>query len=193
MRTGTLRVTILLWCPAGDLKHRGSSKSLLSGCSLGCDRCTKGRQTCRPCLPRTRLAACQKQSPLRPTRYSVRQAAASRVTCSERLLGDTPGHQPHLLDHLPPKMHLVILTRADPPLALARLRARDQLTEIGADHLRFTPDEATAFLNQLMGLDLSAGDITALETRTEGWIAGLQFAALSMQSSEDVPSVFILQ
>jgi len=86
-----------------------------------------------------------------------------------------------LLDHLPPQMHLVILTRADPPLPLARLRARNQLTEIRADHLRFTPDEATAFLNQVMGLDLSAEDIAALEMRTEGWIAGLQLAALSMQ------------
>jgi len=93
-----------------------------------------------------------------------------------------------LLDHLPPQLHLVILTRADPPLPLARLRARNQLTEIRADHLRFTPDEATAFLTQVMGLELSTEDITALETRTEGWIAGLQFAALSMQSSEDVPS-----
>jgi LuxR family maltose regulon positive regulatory protein len=85
------------------------------------------------------------------------------------------------LDHLPPQMHLVILTRADPPLPLARLRARNQLTEIRADHLRFTADEATVFLNQVMGLELSAEDIAALETRTEGWIAGLQLAALSMQ------------
>jgi LuxR family maltose regulon positive regulatory protein len=93
-----------------------------------------------------------------------------------------------LLDHLPPQMHLAILTRADPPLPLARLRARNQLTEIRADHLRFTPDEATAFLSQVMGLELSTKNIAALETRTEGWIAGLQLAALSIQSSEDVPS-----
>ena len=95
-----------------------------------------------------------------------------------------------LLDHLPPQMHLVILTRADPPLPLARLRARNQLTEIRADHLRFTPDEATAFLNQVMGLELSAEDIAALETRTEGWIAGLQMAALSLQDVAD-PHAFV--
>lgn len=93
-----------------------------------------------------------------------------------------------LLDHLSPQMHLVILTRADPPLPLARLRARNQLAEIRADHLRFTPDEATAFLSQVMGLELSTEDTAALATRTEGWVAGLQLAALSMQSSEDVPS-----
>ncbi|UCC65388.1 MAG: tetratricopeptide repeat protein, partial [Anaerolineae bacterium] len=95
-----------------------------------------------------------------------------------------------LLDHLPPQMHLVILTRADPPLPLARLRARNQLTEIRADHLRFTPDEATVFLNQVMGLDLSAEDIEALEARTEGWIAGLQMAALSLQDVAD-PHAFV--
>jgi LuxR family maltose regulon positive regulatory protein len=93
-----------------------------------------------------------------------------------------------LLDHLPPQMHLVILTRADPPLPLARLRASNQLTEIRADHLRFTPDEATAFLSQVMGLELSTEDVATLQAHTEGWIAGLQLAALSLQSSEDTPS-----
>ncbi len=88
-----------------------------------------------------------------------------------------------LIDHLPAQMHLVILTRADPPLPLARLRARNQLTEIRAADLRFTSDEAAAFLNQVMGLNLSANDIAALETRTEGWIAGLQLAALAMQGT----------
>ena len=91
-----------------------------------------------------------------------------------------------LLDHLPPQMHLLIATRADPPLPLARWRARNQLAEIRAADLRFTPDEAAAFFNHVMGLDLSAEDIAALEQRTEGWIAGLQLAALSMQGSEDV-------
>src|SRR6202165_4349013 len=81
-----------------------------------------------------------------------------------------------LLEHLPPHMHLVIATREDPQLPLARLRARDQLTELRAADLRFTPTEAAAFLNQRMGLDLSAEDIAALERRTEGWIAGLQLA-----------------
>ena len=82
-----------------------------------------------------------------------------------------------LLEHLPPQMHLVIATREDPQLPLARLRARGQLTELRAADLRFTPAEAAEFLNQVMGLNLSAEDIAALETRTEGWIAGLQLAA----------------
>jgi LuxR family maltose regulon positive regulatory protein len=90
-----------------------------------------------------------------------------------------------LLEHLPPQMHLVIATREDPQLPLARLRARGQLTELRAVDLRFTPSEVAAFLNQVMGLKLSAEDIAALERRTEGWIAGLQLAALSMQGQQD--------
>jgi LuxR family transcriptional regulator, maltose regulon positive regulatory protein len=90
-----------------------------------------------------------------------------------------------LLEHLPPQMHLVIATREDPRLPLARLRARGQMTELRAADLRFTPAEAAEFLNRGMGLNLSEEDIAALETRTEGWIAGLQLAALSMQSCQD--------
>src|SRR6266568_2148640 len=90
-----------------------------------------------------------------------------------------------LLNHLPPHMHLVIATREDPQLPLARLRARDRLTELRAVDLRFTPSEAAEFLNQVMGLTLSAQDIAALERRTEGWIAGLQLAAISLQGHED--------
>ncbi len=90
-----------------------------------------------------------------------------------------------LLEHLPPQMHLVIVTREDPPLPLARLRARGQLTELRTADLRFTLEEATKFLNQVMGLTLSPQDIAALEARTEGWIAGLQLAALSMQGHPD--------
>ena len=82
-------------------------------------------------------------------------------------------------------MHLVIATREDPHLPLARLRARGQLTELRATDLRFSSSEAAEFLNQVMGLDLSAEDIAALETRTEGWIAGLQLAAISMQGRKD--------
>jgi LuxR family transcriptional regulator, maltose regulon positive regulatory protein len=90
-----------------------------------------------------------------------------------------------LLEHLPPQMHLVIATREDPQLPLARLRARDQLTEMRVTDLRFAPSEAAGFLNQAMDLKLSAEDIAALETRTEGWIAGLQLAAILMQGHED--------
>src|SRR2546423_3639300 len=90
-----------------------------------------------------------------------------------------------LLEHLPPQMHLVIATREDPQLPLARLRARGKLTELRATDLRFTPSEAAGFLNQGMGLNLSAEDITALERRTEGWIAGLQLAAISLQGQQD--------
>jgi LuxR family transcriptional regulator, maltose regulon positive regulatory protein len=95
-----------------------------------------------------------------------------------------------LVEHLPPQMHLVIATREDPQLPLSRLRARNQLTEMRAADLRFTPSEASAFLNQVMGLTLTPDDVAALETRTEGWIAGLQLAALSMQGQPD-PSRFI--
>ncbi|MEI8333681.1 MAG: AAA family ATPase, partial [Chloroflexota bacterium] len=91
-----------------------------------------------------------------------------------------------LLEHLPPRTHLVITTRADPALPLARLRARGELVEIRAADLRFTPAEAAAYLNDAMGLDLSASDVAALEGRTEGWIAALQLAALSMQGRDDV-------
>jgi LuxR family transcriptional regulator, maltose regulon positive regulatory protein len=90
-----------------------------------------------------------------------------------------------LVDHLPPQLRLVIATREDPQLPLARLRVRGQLTELRAVDLRFTPSEAADFLNHSMGLDLSADNIAALETRTEGWIAGLQLAALSMQGRSD--------
>jgi len=93
-----------------------------------------------------------------------------------------------LLEHLPPRMHLVITTREDPHLPLARLRARGQLAELRAADLRFTPSEAAEFLNQVMGLNLSAEDITALETRTEGWIVGLQLAAISMLGHQDAAS-----
>ena len=93
----------------------------------------------------------------------------------------------YLVEHLPPQMHLVIATREDPQLPLARLRARSHLTELRAADLRFTASEAAEFLNQVMGLSLSAEDIAALEDRTEGWIAGLQLAALSMQGHQDVP------
>src|SRR5947209_354085 len=94
----------------------------------------------------------------------------------------------YLVEHLPPNVHLVIASRSEPLLPLARLRARSTLTELRAANLRFTPDETTAFLTEVMGLALSAEQVTALETRTEGWIAGLHLAALSLQGRDDVAS-----
>src|ERR671917_279240 len=91
-----------------------------------------------------------------------------------------------LIDHLPPRMSLVIATRMDPPLPLARMRARGEMTELRAADLRFTPEEAATFFNQVMGLELSAEDTSELEGRTEGWIAGLQMAALAMRDRADV-------
>jgi LuxR family maltose regulon positive regulatory protein len=91
-----------------------------------------------------------------------------------------------LLDHLPANMHLVVATRVDPPLPLARLRGRGHLVELRTADLRFTREEVATFLNQVMSLGLSTDDIAALESRTEGWIVGLQLAALSMQDREDI-------
>lgn len=90
------------------------------------------------------------------------------------------------LEHLPHQMHLVITTREDPNIPLTRLRGQGQLTEVRAADLRFTPAETAEFLNNVMSLNLSAEDITALETRTEGWIAGLQLAGLSLRGQADV-------
>ncbi|MCG3208959.1 MAG: HTH-type transcriptional regulator MalT [Anaerolineae bacterium] len=92
------------------------------------------------------------------------------------------------LDHLPPQLHLMITSRSDPPLPLTRLRVRNQLVELRDADLRFTPAEAAIFLNQIMNLELSPDEMAALEGRTEGWIAGLQLAALSMQGRSDAPS-----
>ncbi|MGC5224465.1 LuxR C-terminal-related transcriptional regulator [Micromonospora sp. DT81.3] len=95
-----------------------------------------------------------------------------------------------LLDHSPPNLHLAIASRSDPLLPVARLRARDQLTELRAADLRFTPDEAAQFLTRATGIALSPDDTAALEERTEGWIAGLQLAALSLRERAD-PSEFV--
>ncbi len=90
-----------------------------------------------------------------------------------------------LVDHLPPHVHLVVSTRSDPLLPLARLRARGELVEVRAADLRFTPDEASTYLNDVAGLGLSIDDVATLEGRTEGWIAALQLAALSLRGRED--------
>ena len=90
-----------------------------------------------------------------------------------------------LIENLPPQLHMVISTREDPLLPLSRLRARNQLTELRAADLCFTRSETAEFLNQVMGLNLSSDDIAALEKCTEGWIAGLQLAAISLQGKAD--------
>jgi LuxR family transcriptional regulator, maltose regulon positive regulatory protein len=95
-----------------------------------------------------------------------------------------------LLEHLPPNVHLVISSRTKPPLPLARLRARGQLAELRAADLRFTLGEAAAFLDKVTGSDLPRQDVAALQERTEGWVAGLQLAALSMRGYDD-PSDFV--
>ncbi|MEM7343200.1 MAG: hypothetical protein AAF485_03075 [Chloroflexota bacterium] len=95
-----------------------------------------------------------------------------------------------LLDHLPPHIHIFVTSRADPPWPLSRLRARGQMTEVRAEELRFTLSEATTFLNEVAGLNLSQENVAALGERTEGWATGLQLAALSMQGAPDV-SAFI--
>lgn len=92
----------------------------------------------------------------------------------------------YLIEYVPQRMHLVLTSRSDPALPLSRLRARGQLLELRQADLRFTPEEAASFLNQNLGIRLTSQQIAALETRTEGWIAGLQLAALSMRGRENV-------
>jgi LuxR family maltose regulon positive regulatory protein len=138
------------------------------------------------------------QSPQPPPMESVLTALINDIASSSQslILALDDYHAIHspaihqqvtfLLDHLPPQMHLVVLTREDPLLPVARLRSRGQALELRQDDLRLTGEEICTFLCQVMGLDLSEEDITALERRTEGWIAGLQLAALSMQGQEDL-------
>ncbi len=121
--------------------------------------------------------------------YDLHQAEAMILVLDDYHLVRTPAiHQAitFVLDHLPPHFHLIVLTREDPPLPLARLRARRQLLELRAADLSFTTDEAALFLRQVMGLPLAEPEIAALEQRTEGWIAGLQLAALAMRDHTDV-------
>ena len=90
-----------------------------------------------------------------------------------------------ILEHRPPQLHLALTSRTEPPLPLTRLRVRNQVTELRESDLRFSPQEIALFLNKIMGLSLSAADVSALEARTEGWVAGLQLAALSIQGYGD--------
>ena len=123
------------------------------------------------------IADCDADSPPRQRRVLVLD--------DYHLISELKIHQAldFLIDHIPPCMYLVILTRVDPPMPFGRLRVQGQLTEIREADLRFTLEETAAFLNDLMGLALSAEDIRNLERRTEGWIAGLQLAAIALQSS----------
>lgn len=98
----------------------------------------------------------------------------------------------YLLEHMPVNMHLIITSRADPPFPLARLRVRGLMTEIRAGDLRFSEDEIHFFVTKIIGMNLQPADISALATQTEGWIAGLQLAALSIQNKQD-PSAFIAE
>ena len=103
-------------------------------------------------------------------------------------LADGPDIQPgmgFLLDHCPPQLHLVISTRADPALPLARLRARGELVEVRAADLRFTREEVATYLGTVLDHDLADSAVAALEGRTEGWIAALQLATLSLQGRDD--------
>jgi LuxR family maltose regulon positive regulatory protein len=138
------------------------------------------------------------QSPLTPSDESILTTLLNEITTimdsfvlvldDYHVIDSKPVHQAlaFLLEHQPPQMHLVIATREDPPLPLARLRVRGEFTELRAADLRFTPAEAAEFLNRMMGLNLRDTDIASLEARTEGWIAGLQLAALSMQGRQDI-------
>ena len=92
----------------------------------------------------------------------------------------------YLIDHMPPQMHIIIASRSDPPLQLSQLRVRKQLLEIRQSDLRMKPEEAEEFLNSSMGLNLSDAQVDILESRTEGWVAGLQLAALSLKEREDI-------
>ena len=137
------------------------------------------------------------QSPKPPQAEAVLNTLINEIAASEQkiililddyhLIYAQNVHQAliYLLDHLPNNMHLVLATRADPPLQLSRLRARRQLIELREHDLRFTTAEATDLLNHIMDLSLSVQEINDLDKRTEGWIAGLQLAALSMQQQAD--------
>lgn len=153
-------------------------------------------QTIAPMLGESVLAVLQ-SSPPAPTDALLTALLNEISTVSQKFLLvlddyhaiDTPGVDQaltFLLEHLPPQMHIVITTREDPQLPLARLRVRGHLTELRATDLRFTQREAAEFLSQVMDLELSIDNIVALERRTEGWVAGLQLAALSMRGHEDV-------
>jgi LuxR family maltose regulon positive regulatory protein len=159
-----------------------------------CRRCPSGSQKIQPNLGEGVLDALQSPRPppvedlLTPLLNQINSLPDHLVLVLDdyHLITARPVHEAliFLLDHLPANMHLVIATRSDPPLPLARLRGRGQLTELRQTDLRFTLDEVTEFLNQVMGLALSVDEVAALAARTEGWIAGLQMAAVSIQGQD---------
>jgi LuxR family transcriptional regulator, maltose regulon positive regulatory protein len=152
-------------------------------------------QTLDANIGKSTLALLQSPQPLQPEFLltSLLNDLADRSDLLLLILDDyhlinTPAiHQAltFLLERLPPQLHIVLSARADPPLMLARWRGQGQLTELRTDDLRFTDDEAANFLKEVMGLELSTMAIAALESRTEGWVAGLQLAALSLQNTAD--------
>ena len=152
-------------------------------------------QTHQPTLGRTALPllAAPQSPPLRAmftlllNDLKTLTAPLALVLDDYHLLSALPIHEAiaFFIDHLPPACQLIITSRNDPPLPLPRWRVRNQLTEIRAEDLRFTPDEATSFLNECRGLNLTSQEIVTLAARTEGWIAGLQLAALSLQGCND--------
>jgi LuxR family maltose regulon positive regulatory protein len=124
---------------------------------------------------------------------ALRGAPVALILDDYHTIESRPAHEAvqFLLDHLPPNLHVVIATRSDPPLALSRLRARGMLIELRGDDLRFTPDEARAFLNEAMGLTLDVSEVEELEKRTEGWVVGLQMAAISLSGRDGGARTFI--
>ncbi len=139
--------------------------------------------------PRYRVSISPDQHPLRLLNTFEALDTHSVIVIDDYHLITNPAihdHMVFLIDNLPSTAHLALGSRVNPPWPLARLRARAQLVEIRADDLRFTTEEAAVFLNDIMGLTLSAEQVAGLETRTEGWIAGLQLAALSLQGRDDI-------
>ena len=156
-------------------------------------------QRVRPNLGETvlsALSASQRQAPLTEAMLTglineIAEADAQPfvlVLDDYHLIGDQQVNDgvAFLVEYAPSGMHVILSGRADPPWPLARMRARRQMNELRSKDMRFTLEEAAAFLNDVMGLDLSVEDIAILDSQTEGWIAGLQMAALSMQGREDV-------
>ena len=149
------------------------------------------------CIGENTRAILQSPQPLPP--QAVLTSLVNEIACvptsfvlvldDYHVIEAMPIHQQldFLVEYLPPQMHLVLATREDPPLPLARLRTRGQMVEIRQDDLRFSQEECADFLQRVMDINLSVDDVAALERRTEGWIAGLQLAALSMQGCDDLP------